>query len=756
MFERWGRFVHRRRLLVLGVSALVLVASVAGLIFGGKFKQGEPPSSVPSFAANRLTADELPKIGGSSFVVVFGSAGLDVSDPAYRSAVEAALDPLRADSRVTSIRTPYDATPERRAAMTSRDGHRALAFVGLRDDRSASRIYFNELTGRLHSPTLRIWRTGNVAIQQAFDSTLEADLNRAETVSLPLSLLLLLLIFGTVVAALLPLGVGVLAIVGGVAGTLVLARFTDVSSYALNIVTLIGLGVAIDYSLFVVNRFREELASGRDVPDSLGATMASAGRAVIFSGMTVAVGLGGMLFYRGTFLASMGAAGGIVVAMAVFYAVTFLPALLAVLGPRVNRLRVDRLWRQRGRRPPHRSGFWEGLAAAVMRRPLLVLVPTVLVLLVAGSPFLHLRLANGDVDQLPPANEARQGYDLLFRDFPNQDQTRITVVLHYPSGSPLTAERVGYMYDLSRDLARQAHVLRVESVVDLDPKLGRAGYQSLLAGGAALLPPDAQAVYRASIGRDIATLSVLTAGAPEGDEARAIVRAARAQTQPPGGELLVTGQTAIDMDIIGYIVDHTPLALAFVMLATYLIIWLLVGSIVLPLKAVLMNLVSISASFGALVFFFQDGHLSHQLNFTPDSIDPSVPVILFSIVFGLSMDYEVILLSRIQEEYRRTGDNVRAVAHGLERSGRLITGAGAIMVGVFAAFGLADVVLVKAIGLGMALAVAIDATLVRALLVPAIMRLLGDLNWWSPSPVRALHERLGQGEAGRTTAPVEV
>ncbi len=351
---------------------------------------------------------------------------------------------------------------------------------------------------------------------------------------------------------------------------------------------------------------------------------------------------------------------------------------------------------------------------------------------------------------LPARIESRQGYDLLQSQFPREDRSQFNVVVQYPDGSPLAPARVGALYDLSRRLGAIPGVLRVESIVNLDPSLDRAAYQRLYAPGGNPPAPAQDAITR-TIGPHIATLTLYSALPGSGDAAREIVRQVRAQRAVADGQLLVSGRTANDIDTIAQIRGDTPAALLFVMLATYLVLFLLLGSVVLPLKAVLMNLLSITASFGALVWVFQQGHLSGLLHFTPGSIDPSVPVLLFCIVFGLSMDYEVLLLSRIQEEYLRSGDNTHAVAAGLERSGRLITGAAAIMVGVFAAFGLADVIIIKSIGLGMALAVALDATIVRALIVPATMRLLGDRNWWAPRPLARLYDRLRLGESHAPT-----
>ncbi len=711
MFASWGRFVYRYRWATLVGSGALLAISIAGLLMGGTLTSGGPLTSnlESARAANIITSEFSTSKVTSNFVLLFTSKTESVSDPAFKAAVTSALAPIDGDSRISSLITPYNAPSPRIAqAFTSTDGHQALVSIDLKSSGMQARKDYDALRAQVHSDTLAVQGTGFVAINEAFNKTLEADLQRAETVTLPVTLVLLVIIFASLVAAGLPLGVGVLTIVGGLAGTFFLNRFTDVSQYALNIVTLIGLGVSIDYSLFVVNRFRDELARGARREDAIATTMATAGRAITFSGVTVAVGLSAMLFFQGTFMASMGAAGAIVVAVAVVYALTFLPAMLSVLGPRVNRLRIPMF-----RRSTAGGGFWHGLATWVMRRPLVVLLPVVGFLLLAASPFIQLRLANGDVDMLPSHIEARQGYDQMVANFPGQDQTTFNIVVNYPDGSPQTPDRIANQFGLTQ---------RIEAI------------------------PGVLHVTTAGVGKHVVLIQATTASPATSDASRNIVKAIRADQGVVGGQVLVGGQTAVDLDVIKFIVDRTPLAVGFVVVFTYLVMFLLTGSVVLPLKAVLLNFLSIGASFGALVWIFQQGHLSTLLGFTPQSIDPSIPVILFSIVFGLSMDYEVLLVSRIHEEYVRTGDNTQAVASGLEKTARLITGAAAIMVTVFLAFGLAEVVIIKAIGIGLAVAVAIDATLVRALVVPAVMRLLGDWNWWAPRPLRNLYDRAGLGD----------
>src|SRR5579864_1347645 len=710
MFALWGRFVYRWRWPMLGLSIVLLGLSIYGLTQGAPLGTGNSAgNTIESDRAATLINQQLGsgKTSGANFLLIFGSTTRSATDPAFRADVESALAAIKNDPRVTAIVSPYDSSnPALAQAFTSKDGHKALVRVDIQSSGTKAQADYAALRSMVHPHNLSVVGTGNVPINRDFSTTLESDLARAETVTLPVTLVLLLLIFGTVVAAGLPLGIGVFTIVGGLAGTFLLNRFTDVSQYALNIVTLIGLAVAIDYSLFIVNRFRDELSAGKTRADALAVTMATAGRAITFSGLAVAVGLSAMLFYQGTFLASLGAAGAIVVAVAVLYGLTFLPALLAVLGPKVNRLPIPIV----SRRPEAGRGLWHRMASWVMRRPVVVLVPALGFLLVAGSPFLHLRLANASVDQLPPRLESRQGFDTLISSFPGQDQTTFNVVVSYATGNPSTEQRAADVAGLSRRIAAVPGILRVEK-----PQLG--GH--------------------------IVLLNAISNQPASTDGARSVLRAIRALHIGSGGQVLVSGQTAFDVDTIDYIVGKTPLAVAFVVLVTYLVLFLLTGSVVLPLKAVLLNLLSISASFGLLVWIFQDGHLSQQLGFTAQSIDPSVPVILFAIVFGMSMDYEVLLISRIQEEYLRSGDNTVAIAEGLERSGRLITGAAAIMIAVFLAFGLAEVVLIKSIGIGLAIAVALDATIVRAAIVPAVMRLLGHANWWSPQVVRRLHRHVG-------------
>jgi RND superfamily putative drug exporter len=723
-------YAHRR--FIIALSLLGFVLSIAGIATGGE-PQNANTFDFESGRAATLMTRQLPS-SGVGFTLILGDEHHLVGDAAFALEATEALAPLAADRRVSRIQTPYTAPASQASQLVSRDRHRLLAVVSLTIGFTDARKQFGEMRAEVRSvPSLDVTATGDVPLAYDFDSLLAADLEKAEIGSSVVALVLLLIVFGTGVGALVCLAVGLLAVTAGVGASLLLAHVTDVSTYAVNIVTLIGLGIAIDYSLFIVSRFREELGSGRDVRDAVGVAMGTAGRAIAFSGLTVAIGLVAMLFYRGTSLVSMGICGAIVVALSVLLALTFLPALLAVLGPRINRLSVPIL-----RPRPFGQGMWHRVAVAVMRRPVLILVPTAAVLLAAGSPFLHIHLASTDVSQLPPDAEARRGAELLASSFSSQGANVIEVVVQFDRGSPLSASNIVIADRVARRLQDTRAVASVSSYVTIEPGLSPAAYQRLYAGSAASLPAAVRDEVSRTVGHSIAVLDVVTGALPASDAAHALVRAIRSEDSVDGATVLVTGDTAFDIDFVTYIVHQTPAAVGFAMLTTILVLFMLLRSLILPIKAVLMNLLSLSAAFGAMVWVFQDGHLDGLLNITAGPVDPTLPVLLFCVVFGLSMDYEVFLLTRMQESWRRTHDNRAAVAEGLERSGRLVTGAAAIMITVFVAFGLGRVVTIKATGIGMAVAVLVDATLVRALVVPALMRLLGRANWWAPRWTRRI------------------
>ena len=746
MLAAWGRVAHRHRWLVLLLSLVPLLPAAWLLRAEHELEPTVHPPAIEAVRAVELMDRELPG-QPPTIGLIFGHPSLRATDSPFREAVERALAPLRDDKRVARIRAAWDSSPPE-AARISRDGHRTHVTVELkgRTPAFASMTFgglppalYEEIRGRVRSDTLEVVAVGVMAMNHDFTQVARVDLRRSELVVLPLVLVLLLLVFGSAVAAVLPLLVGMLAVAIGLAGTVLLGRVTPVSAYAANVVSMVGLGVAIDYSLFIVSRFREELPH-HPPAEALARTLVTTGRAVVFSGLTVGIGLTSMLLLRTDTVSSIGVAGMIVVVTAVLYTLTFLPALLAILGPRVNALRVPFVHPER---TAGTEGFWHRTAGFVMARPWPIVIPVVLVLLVLGLPIRHIRLGSDDASTLPVTTESRRGAELLRREFPGADAALIVIVLRYAEGSPLTPARVSALYDLSRWVKSRPGVTRVESIVDLAPGVSREQYQQIAAVPAAFRPPGLDVAFAQLVGPHLTRLVVSTSLPPASDAARALVRTIRTQHPPVDAEVLLTGTTAFDLDFIGVVTDAAPAAIAFVVVTTYLALFWLLRSVLLPLKAVVMNLLSITASYGALVWIFQEGHLSGLLGFTPAPIEIPIPLIMFCILYGLSMDYEVLLLSRTHEEYLKSGDNARAVAESLSHTGRLITGAAAIMAGVFFGFGfVSSVTMIKSMGVGMGLAVIVDATIVRALLVPATMRLLGRWNWWAP---RAL---AGRGPVG--------
>ncbi|HEX3244356.1 MAG TPA: MMPL family transporter, partial [Chloroflexota bacterium] len=460
-------------------------------------------------------------------------------------------------------------------------------------------------------------------------------------------------------------------------------------------------------------------------PEALAITMSTAGRAVLFSGLTVLLGLLGLMSFDLMAMRSLGIAGSIVVGLCVLAALTLLPALLALLGPRVDALSVLRPLQGK-------SGLWHGLAQVVMARPWLVFSSVVIVLALLGGPFLRVDLGAPDASILPRDVQSRQGFDLLRDRFGAGEIAPILVVVRAPD-TLYTPERIGILVDYARRLQADPRVARVDSMVTLDPRLSREQYELLYRSPDRILEGFARAAAAAFTREPITLLRVVARQGQTTAEAKSLVRSIRATPIGGGMDILVGGGSAGVVDYVDDLYSAFPRALLFVVIATYLVLFWTFRSAVLPLKAIVMNVLSITASYGALVVVFQEGALSWLLGFQPlGFVEASLPIVLFCVLFGLSMDYEVFLLTRIREAYLESHDNRESVAQGLERSGRIITSAAAIIVLVSASFVAADIILIKALGLGTAIAVFLDATVVRALLVPATMRLLGDWNWWTP------------------------
>ena len=542
----------------------------------------------------------------------------------------------------------------------------------------------------------------------AINKEVKSDIGRAEAISLPVLLVLLLVIFGSLAAASLPLAIGGIGILGSFAALRLLTLVTGVSIYSINITTILGLGLAIDYGLFMVSRFREELHRQPTTEDAVAATVATAGRTIAVSGVTVAVALAGLMLFPETFLRSMGYGGVATVLVDMLAALTVLPALLAVLGPRVNALRVRRAAARPAR--GEQSGAWYRLASSVMRRPAVYAVVIVVALLALAAPFRHITWGGTDARSLPAGAPARVVAEALNQDFPGNPASPIEVLTRLDGPVTAPAQRAA----LAAYQQRLAHV------------------------------PGVSAAQITGLRGDTARLDLRYAADPSSVTARQLVTAVRAVPAPAGSHVYVGGVTAQLVDELASLGHTLPWMALVICLATFVLLFLAFGSVVLPVKAIVMNALSLSATFGVIVWIFQEGHLSGLLQFTPTgSIDPAMPILLLAIVFGLSMDYEVFLLSRIRERYDVTGDNAGAIASGLQRTGGLITSLALMLVIVVGAFSASGITFIKLLGVGMIVALIVDATIVRVLLVPATMRLLGRANWWAPGPLGRVYRRYG-------------
>jgi len=702
MFDTWGRLSYRWRWWILAASLVVTVvaagwgAGIFGAVSGSGF--GDPASESSRAAA--LVSARFPDDGTDVALIYTGRTTVD--DPAYRHQVQAAVRSVprqyvRHTEDYWTTGSPRFLSSDRRSSLV------VLRLAGVDD--GARRDAYAAIEDRLgHPPAgLTVRRGGSVAVSADINRQAESDVKRAEAVSFPILLVLLTLLIGGLVAASLPLVVGALAIVGAFAVLHCLALFTQISVFTINIVTMLGLGLAIDYALFLVSRFREELARSTTVEAAVRTTLATAGRTVAFSGLTVALALASLLVYPQVYFRSMGMGGMAAAGIAVLASLTVLPALLAVLGPRVGggRVRVPR------RTPParHRAllpGVFYRVARAVMRRPSRYALGILAVLLVLAAPILHANFGDIDYRALPRGTESRIVAEQLKAQFPGESSDPIDAVVSFPVGMTARA-----------------------SAAALRPYVGR------LRG----VPHVTSATVTANAG-STARVSVLTAVDRQPTQARRVVADVRATAPPVRGTVLVGGNAAELSDLLSTLRSRLVWLALTVLAVTLVALFLSFGSVVLPVKAIVLSVLSLAASCGAIIWIFQGGHLSGLLDFTPTgAVEPTQLVLLLVVAFALSTDYEMFLLSRIREAWDAGGNNEEAVASGLQATAPVVTSAALLLLVVIGSFSASGISFIKMIGIGMVVAIALDASVVRMLLVPATMRLLGPLNWWAPAPL---------------------
>ncbi|MFF1915569.1 MMPL family transporter [Streptomyces sp. NPDC058239] len=721
----WTRFVTARpRLALLAALVITALAVFAGSGVADRMGSGgwEAPDAESTYTTKALEREFPASQPNLLLLVDSGSASVD--DPAVAAEAARLTERLAGEKDITGVGSYWQS---KAPALRAEDGREALIAARIEGDDKAMGEVLDRIAPAYrgaHGP-VEVSVGGPVAVRHEMQTIIQEDLLRAEMIALPVTLVLLVMVFGSAIAALLPLGVGIVAILGTNAVLRGITEFTDVSVFAQNLTTALGLGLAIDYALFIVRRFREELAAGADTRAAVGATLRTAGRTVLFSALTVAVSLAAMLVFPQYFLRSFAYAGIAVVLLASAAALILLPAALMLLGSRVNSLDLRRLLRRGDGRtggPVQLSASdaaesgsgWGRFAALVMRRAPVFAAVTTVGLVLLGLPFLGVKFGTADDRQLPATAESHVVQQHIRDGFPGSPGGGLEVLAE---GAATPAEYAEYR---SR-IAGLPGVLRVDGPVTT----GRFAYFSVL--------PDGESV---------------------GEESQRLVQDLRAEPAP--FDTSVTGTAAVLVDSKHAIADRLPWAVGIIVVVTLLLVFLLTGSVLIPLQAVVLNALSLTAMFGAVVWVFQDGHLSGLLSFTSTGdIETTLPVLMFCVAFGLSMDYGVFLLSRIKEEYDRTGDHERSVTFGLRHTGGLITAAAVILAVVMVAIGTSRVANTKMLGLGIALAVLMDAMVVRSLLVPSVMKLMGKVTWWAPAPLRAFHRRFGLSEGESAPLPVE-
>ncbi|TDD73149.1 MMPL family transporter [Jiangella aurantiaca] len=734
MARRLAGFARRRRRPVLIVAVLLaLLGAATSTSLFGKLSAGgfDDPGSESGRAADALeeTFGQSPP-NLALLVTVDGVDGAAATEAGTRLA-----EGLAGEEQVRDVVSYW--TSGRLPQLRSEDGDRALVLATITGDETAVNERVGELAdeygGDADGVTVEVG--GYAAFSHELTEQSERDVVTGELIVFPVTLVALVLVFGGVVAALLPLAVAATTSLLGMGLLWALAEVTDLSVFAANVVTLAGLGLAIDYSLLMVNRYREELAGGRTVPEAIRVTLGSAGRTIVFASLTVCIALATLILVPLPAIRSIGYAGVLTALLAAAASLLVLPALFAVLGSRVGTPRLRRQ-RQSGT-----DGFWHRLAVFVMRRPLPIATVVTAALLLLGAPFLGMRLGYLDERVMPESSEARQVATAIRTEFPTGEQDALQVVA--PSGpGPGDADAVaGY----AERLSLLKHVGRVDTVT------------GSYADGAQVVPAS-PAHQRFAAGEAVYLSVVPEPGTVE--ETRELVGAVRAADAP--AEVLVGGAAAVAEDADRSLLDMLPWALGAVGLAMVVLLFLLTGSVVLPFLALVLSTLSLTATFGAMVWIFQDGNLSGLFDFTVTGTTIStVPIMLFALAFGLAMDYQVFMLSRIREEYDRGASPTAAVALGLEKVGRIVTAAAVLISIVFLAFLVSDITLMKAFGVGLPLAVLIDATLIRGALLPAAMRLGGTATWWAPAWLRRVHARFGlretaEDDGGARATPVPI
>lgn len=736
---RWGLLIgkHRWAALILPILLCLVLVPLALRVTDQLSSGGWLPPDTDAARVDHLLKQEFGRQTISNYLLFSDPTGrLKATDPDFRREVERVVKPLREDSAFTAVYT-WGTTSNRdlNTALISDDGTMSLAVVSLQNGIHEATNDFAQFSTRVHSDLLDIRIGGWPATTSALQQMTSSDLARAERISVPITLVLLVIIYGGILAATLPVALAASAIVIALATLAIVSRFMESSIFAVNAVTMLGLAVGIDYALMLISRFREEL---RDhAPETaLANAVATAGRAILVAGAAVTIGLAGLIAFRVPAAISTGLAGASVVAASVLLALTSLPAALLLLHRRIGERPGYLRWTARAGSSRLVAGV-SRVQRGLQRHAMLAALACAAALILLTLPVFDMKGASPSMAILPRTTEARQLYDQVAAHFPNASLTPVTIIVQPREGRMTSSTNLDHLRDFTSEIAAMPGVTGVDSLWSFIPD----GMGAFALSSSLTLDRSLQETARPYITPRAAVIQISMASDADAGSQAAFVRQMRDNGMQMSGNaftVLVGGESATSVDLVAMVQDRAPAAVAVVVIATWIVLFLQFQSVLLPLKAIALNLLSISASFGALVWIFQEGHLSNLLAFEPTGTTIIiVPILMFCFMFGLSMDYEVIMLSRIREAWKETGDNEAAVQIGLRQAAGIVTSAAAVMLVVFVAFGTSQLLIIKALGIGLGLAVLIDATIIRLILLPATMQLMGDWNWWRPAFTRS-------------------
>jgi RND superfamily putative drug exporter len=731
----YGRILYRIRWIVLLVWIIGFGVSIPfAATLSSKLESSiEVPKDTQSGQVGKVLSDTFHQ-PQSQVLAVFHSDNVLVTEGTYQKELNDFMDQVRRFEHVTTVQQQ----------QPSEDGHTTYIIISFdQEKQSVTKLLpdFRKIVPG--TGPAQVLLTGDPAVGQDLLIAVENDLKQAEIVALPITLVILVIVFGTLVTAAMPILLALFAVPVALALLTIVNHFIPLNFFVLNIATIIGLGISIDYSLFIIRRYREELALGIPKEEAIGHTIATAGEAILFSGLTVMIGFSGLYLLKTPIMSAIAIGGAITVGCAVLAALTLQPAILTLLGERVNSLRVPILWKLTLIHADQdvQKGFWYRLAQAQMRFPLVFIIIVLAIVGIMASPIRDINIGSTGVNSLPKTSESRQALDILHASYPTFSENTITIVAHTPDGTNImTADNLAKVDNLSQWVYTQSHITSVTSLTRFpvptnQQSLSLDQLTYLYSTGGYKQQSSLIQLVDATTRGDTTIIRATSDLGIDSKESQNLIKILRDKHDKSDSnlEILVGGTQAQSLDLNNILYGNFPLVVLFILATSYVLLLIMLRSVLLPLKALIMTGLSVSAAFGTVIFIFQYGHFSDLLHFTSNGfIENMIPILLFCVLFGLSMDYEVFLVSRIREEWLKTGDNRTAVANGLERTGGVITNAALLFIVIAGAFAFTSISETQEIGVGLAVAIFVDAMLIRTLLASSVMRLMGSASWWFP------------------------